>query len=106
VLADAGVASEVIKPKLLAAAVLTPGLPGRKLLVTLNASKRISILCRSWIWNCLEIAWSHSQNDGPNTTYSPRLPKVPNAGAAKAAGFSHCSQKAMVVLHDARCEVE
>jgi hypothetical protein len=44
-----------ILPKVFGLPITVAGRPGRKLFVTLKASARISILCCSRIWNCLEI---------------------------------------------------
>src|SRR5467141_299922 len=61
VVALALAAEQRILPKVLGWPRITPGLPGRKLLVTLKASARISILLFSRIWNCRDTASLQSQ---------------------------------------------
>lgn len=63
-----------ILPKVFGLLKVTPGLPGRRLLVTLNASARISILWPSRIWNCRDTASSQSQYLGPTTLLLPTFP--------------------------------
>src|ERR1700689_2289641 len=95
-----GVASAVIVPKVPPDCVRL-GLPGRKLLVTLYASKRIMRALFSIIRNCLDNAISHCQKDGPTRSYAPMFPYVPIGTDPNAAEFSHCSQKAPGLPQDA-----
>ena len=63
--------------------------PGLKLLVTLNASARISNLWPSRTLNVLDSAISKDHVPGPTRLFQPTLPYVPGAGLAKAAGSTH-----------------
>src|SRR5262245_48632944 len=64
--------------------------PGRKLLVTLNASARNSILCVSRKRNTRARAISNCHDVGSESVARPRFPRVPKAGIANAAGFRYC----------------
>src|SRR5438105_12725436 len=68
-----------------------PGLFLRKLLVTLNASARISILCVSSIAKVLDRDASNCHVFGPTTDPTPTLRSEPEAGFAKAAGLRYLS---------------
>src|SRR5439155_11090785 len=91
---DGGVASVVIMPNVFGAPKLTPGLPGRRLFVTLNASNRKTRVWPSRIRKSLETACSHCQNPGPRTAPTPRFPNVPRGGAAKGDGLNQLLQNA------------
>src|SRR5439155_27281907 len=58
------------------------GQPGIKLLVTLNASARISILCASRTLNVLDKPISNDHLPGPTRLFQPTLPNVPGVAGA------------------------
>src|SRR5437879_5797298 len=68
--------------------VAAVGLFGRIWFGRLNASARASSVCRSRTRNSRETATLTTTLPGPRTLRAPRLPYVPVAGDANAAGLS------------------
>src|SRR5262249_51476281 len=83
-----GSRAELIWPKILLL-MFVVGFPLRKLLVKLNASARTSIRLVSFNWKALERAASNCHVPGPTIVPAPKLPNVPAAGRANAAGLRY-----------------
>src|SRR5215510_14734317 len=65
------------------------GLRACRLLVTLHASIRASRAWASYKLKTLESDISRFHIPGPNCVFRPILPRVPEAGNVKAAGFKN-----------------
>ena len=78
----------VMRPKLEAAEILDAGLAKIGWFKRLNASARNFTLAFPPMEVTFSIAQSVSQYPGPRATLRPKLPQVPFAGTAKAAGLN------------------
>src|ERR1035437_2511126 len=88
---------------MLAPTVPAPDVPNPRVvwLMMLNPSARACNVIRSFSLKRRESETSKLTVPGPRSVSRPRLPYVPVGFAAKAAGFSHCSEGPIVPLYTA-----